>query len=290
VLANQADYPVRTMCRVLGVSTSGFYEWRGRPKSKRALEDEVILEAIREAFVASRDTYGYRRMHPEIVETYGMAIGRDRTARIMRQNSIVGLTRRKFRRTTIGDENARPAPDLLERDFSATRPDQRWVADITYVKTLTVDLYMAAISDLFSRRVVGWALASHMRAELVTSALRMALARRQPTGVVVHHSDQGSQYVSYDFEKACRDAGVQRSMGSVGDCFDNAAAESFFATFECELLDRKALLNRRHAFFEIHDYIEHFYNATRRHSSLGNLSPVNFERSWHEQNDDEDAA
>lgn len=290
MLANQADYPVTTMCRVLGVSTSGFYEWCSRPKSPRALEDEVILEAIREAFTASRQTYGYRRMHSEVVETYGMQVGRDRVKRIMRRNGIVGLTRRKFRRTTIRDETARPAPDLLDRDFSATRPDLRWVADITYVKTLTVDLYLATISDLFSRRVVGWSLASHMRAELVTEALRIAIARRRPIDVVIHHSDQGGQYVSYDFERACRDAGVERSMGSVGDCFDNAVAESLFATFECELLDRIVLLNRRHAHFEIHSYIEHFYNATRRHSSLGNLSPANFERRWREQNDFGDAA
>lgn len=278
------------MCRVLGVSTSGYYEWRSRPKSRRALEDEVILEAIKLAYKASRDTYGYRRMHTELVEEYGLGIGRDRTARIMRQNGIVGLTRRKFRRTTIRDESARPARDLLNRDFSATRPDERWVADITYVKTLTTDLYLAAITDLFSRRVVGWALASHMRAELVTTALKMAAARRRPTDVVIHHSDQGSQYVSYDFEKACRDVGVERSMGSVGDCFDNAIAESFFATFECELLDRVTLQNQRHAHFEIHDYIEHFYNATRRHSALGNVSPVNFERRWHDRNELGDAA
>lgn len=286
----RATENIATMCRVLGVSTSGYYEWRSRPKSSRALEDEIILESIKLAYAASRDTYGYRRMHTELVEEYGYAGGRDRVARIMRQNGIVGLTRRKFRRTTIRDDDARPAPDLLDRDFSATRPDERWVADITYIKTLTVDLYLAAIVDLFSRRCVGWALASHMRTELVTHALRMAVARRQPVDIVTHHSDQGSQYVSYDFEKACRDAGIERSMGSVGDCFDNAAAESFFATFECELLDRVPLQNQRHAHFEIHDYIEHFYNAKRRHSSLGNVSPTEFERRWREANDLGDAA
>lgn len=278
------------MCRVLGVSTSGYYEWRSRPRSKRALEDEVILEVIRRAYTESRDSYGYRRMHEELVDEYGMEVGRDRVARIMRQNGIVGLTRRRFRRTTLRDESRRPAPDLLDRDFTATAPDQRWVADITYVKTTTVDLYLAVILDLFSRRVVGWALASHMRAELVTGALRMAVARRQPSGVVIHHSDQGSQYVSYDFERACRAAGVTRSMGSVGDCFDNAAVESFFATLEVELFDRVPLQNRRHAHFEIHAYLERFYNQRRRHSSLENMSPVNFERRWRARRGLSDAA
>ena len=278
------------MCGVLGVSTSGFYEWRTRPKSKRALEDEVLLEVIRTAYVDTRCSYGYRRMWDELKDEYGIDVGRDRVKRIMRRNKIVGLTRRKFRRTTLRDESRRPAPDLLDRDFSAPAPDRRWVADITYVKTLTVDLYLATIMDLFSRRIIGWALRSHMRADLVTEALRMAVARRQPSGVVIHHSDQGGQYVSYDFERACRDAGVHRSMGSVGDCFDNAVAESFFATFECELLDRVPLLNRRHAEFEIHDYIEHFYNQKRRHSSLGNVCPVVFERRWRERNGFDDAA
>jgi putative transposase len=290
VLANQADYPVRTMCRVLGVSTSGFYEWVLRPKSRRALEDEVLLEVIRRAYTDTRDSYGYRRMWDELKEEYGIEVGRDRVRRIMRANEIVGLIRRKFRRTTLRDEARRPAPDLIDRDFTATAPDERWVADITYVRTWSGWLYLAVVLDLFSRRVVGWSVAPHLRTELVTHALRMAVARRRPSGIVIHHSDQGSQYVSYDFEKACRAAGIVRSMGSTGDCFDNAAAESFFATLECELLDRVPFRNRNEARIEIHDYIECFYNQRRRHSSLGNVSPVNYERRWRESNNFGDAA
>jgi putative transposase len=286
----RATESVATMCRVLGVSTSGYYEWRTRPKSKRAIEDEVILEVIKRAYTESLDTYGYRKMRDELVEAYSITIGFSRTARIMRQNGIVGLTRRKFRRTTIRDESKRPAPDLLERDFAAAAPDKRWVADITYVRTWSGWLYLAVVLDLFSRRIVGWSIASHMRTDLVTHALRMAVARRQPSGVVIHHSDQGSQYVSHDFERACRKAGVARSMGSVGDCFDNAVAESFFATLECELLDRFPFKDRHEARIKIHNYIEHFYNRKRRHSTLGNVSPIEFERRWRERNDFGDAA
>jgi putative transposase len=290
VQANQADFPVAVMCRVLGVSTSGFYEWLTRPRCKRALEDEVLLEVIRRVHVESRDTDGYRRVRDELVDDYGMAIGYSRVARVMRQNGVVGLTRRRFRRTTIRDDRGRPAPDLVARKFSAEAPDRVWCADITYVRTWTGWLFLATVIDVFSRRVVGWSVATHMRAELVTTALQMALGRRQPNDVVVHHSDQGSQYTSYEFDKACRAAGIARSMGSVGDCFDNALAESFFATLECELLDRVPFRNRSEARFQLHDYIERFYNQQRRHSSLGNVSPVNFERRWHKSNGLGDAA
>jgi putative transposase len=281
---------VATMCRVLGVSTSGYYEWRNRPKSRRALEDEVLVEIIKRCHDESRQTYGYRRIRDDLVDDHAIPIGRGRVARLMRQEGIYGVTRRKFRRTTIRDERRRPAPDLVARRFHADEPDKVWCADITYVRTWTGWLFLAVVIDVFSRRVVGWSVATHMRAELVTMALRMAIGRRQPRDVVVHHSDQGSQYASREFERACRAAGIERSMGSVGDCFDNALAESFFATLECELLDRVPFRNRSEARFELHDYIEHFYNQKRRHSSLGNVSPVKFERRWRDQNDFGDAA
>ena len=279
--ANRAKHPVATMCRVLGVSTSGYYGWRTRPVSARALADEALVEEIRAVHVESRQTYGYRRVRAELVDGRGHAVGRARVARLMRSHGIVGLTRRKFCRTTRRDEAARPAPDLLERDFRATRPDERWVADITYVPTWAGFLFLAVVIDVFSRRVVGWSMSAHQRTELVTAALRMAVQRRRPVAVVVHHSDQGCQYTSFDFARACRAAGVTRSMGSVGDCFDNAMAESFFATLECELIDRSVFENRNDARMAIFDYIEVFYNMTRRHSSIGYLSPAEFERRWH---------
>lgn len=290
VEANQARFAVATMCRVLGVSTSGYYEWRTRPPSARALTDEVLVEAIRDVHRESRETYGYRRVHAELVDERGFTLGRHKVARLMAKHGIVGVTRRKFCRTTRRDDTGRPAPDLLERDFTATATDQRWVADITYVPTWAGFLFLAVVIDVFSRKVVGWSMSSSQRTELVTSALRMAVARRQPDGVVVHHSDQGCQYTSYDFAKACRAVGVERSMGSVGDAYDNAMAESFFATLECELIDRTAFENRNRARMEVFDFIEGFYNTWRRHSSIGNLCPDEFERRWHAQTDLRDAA
>jgi putative transposase len=286
----RATENVATMCRVLGVSTSGYYEWRTRPKSRRTLEDEALTEVIKGCHDASRKTYGYRRIRADLVEDHGMAIGKGRVARLMREAGICGVTRRKFRRTTVRDDWAKPAPDLVARRFHAEEPDKVWCADITYVRTWTGWLFLAVVIDVFSRRVVGWSVAPHLRPQLVTTALWMAIGRRQPNDVVVHHSDQGGQYTSRDFEKACRAAGVERSMGASGDCFDNALAESFFATLECELLDRVPFRTQSEARFELHHYIEHFYNQRRRHSSLGNLSPVNFERRWRETNGLGDAA
>jgi putative transposase len=278
------------MCRTLGVSTSGYYDWGTRPLSARALADEVLVEEIRLVHEQSRRTYGYRRVTAELVDGRGREVGRHRVARLMRQAGVQGVTRRRFCRTTRRDERARPAPDLLQRDFTATAPDRRWVADITYVPTWSGFLFLAVVIDVFSRRVVGWSMSSQQRTELVTAALSMAVRRRRPDGVVVHHSDQGCQYTSYDFAKACRAAGVERSMGSVGDCFDNAMAESFFATLECELLDRTTFECRNTARMAVFEFIEVFYNPWRRHSSIDNLCPAEFERRWREQNDLRDAA
>jgi putative transposase len=290
VQANQASFPVTVACRVLGVSTSGYYDWRHRPPSQRAIDDEVLTEEIRLVHEQSRQTYGYRRVTAELTDGREHRLGRHRVARLMRCAGIQGVTRRKFCRTTRRDERDRPAPDLLERDFTATGPDQRWVADITYITTWSGFLFLAVVIDVFSRRVVGWSMSAHQRTELVTSALRMAVQRRRPAGVVVHHSDQGCQYTSYDFARACRAAGVERSMGSVGDCYDNALAESFFATLECELLDRSVFENRNAARMAVFDFIERFYNPWRRHSSIGDLSPTDFERRWHADHDLRDAA
>ena len=265
-------------CRILGVSRSGYYGWLSRPPSARTLSDEVLSEKIALSHTESRRTYGYRRITSDLNDARGEAVGRHRVARLMRRAGIQGVTRRKFCRTTRRDDRARPAPDLMERNFSAAGPDQRWVADITYVPTWAGFLFLAVVLDVFTRQVVGWSMAANQNTELVTRALQMAVRRRRPDGVVVHHSDQGCQYTSYDFAKACKAAHVTRSMGSVGDCFDNAMAESFFATLECELLDRSVFENRNMARMAIFDYIERFYNPTRRHSSVGNLSPLEFER------------
>ena len=192
---------------------------------------------------------------------------------------LAGISRRKRTRTTRRDDTARPAPDLVERRFEADAPDQLWVADITYVPTWAGFLFLAVVVDAFSRRVVGWSMANHLRTELVLEALNMALWRRRPDRVV-HHSDQGSQYTSYAFGKRCREMGVVPSMGSVGDCYDNAMAESFFATLECELIDRRRFPTQAEARMALFEYIEGWYNPHRRHSGLGYRSPVHFERSY----------
>jgi putative transposase len=279
--ANQAQFPVSVMCRTLGVSTSGYYGWRDRPPSERALADEVLTEQIREVHQQSRQTYGYRRVTAELTDGEGQQVGKHRVARLMRKASIQGVTRRHFCRTTRRDEADQPVPDLINRDFTAPGPDRRWVADITYVPTWSGFVYLAIVLDVFSRRVVGWSMSASLKTEVVTRALRMAVGRRRPAGVVVHHSDHGCQYTSYDFAKACRATRVERSMGSVGDCYDNAMAESFFATLECELIDRSTFESRNQARLAVFDFIEAFYNPWRRHSSLGNLSPAEFERRWH---------
>jgi len=274
---------VATMCRLLGVSTSGYHGWRERPPSPRALSDEVLTEKIHLIHDQSRKTYGYRRMTTELVEEHGEELGRHKVARLMRKTQLQGVTRRKFCRTTRHDDRARPAPDLMERDFSAPGPDERWVADITYVPTWVGFLFLAVVLDVFTRKVVGWSMAANQNTELVTKALKMAVSRQRPAGVVVHHSDQGCQYTSYDFATACKAAGMKRSMGSVGDCYDNAMAESFFAILECELIDRSVFEDRNQARMAIFDYIEGFYNTWRRHSSIGNVCPAEFERRWRAQ-------
>jgi len=276
--ANQACYRTATMARMLGVSLSGFYAWRDREPSRRRQCDDVLKACISNIHQRSRGTYGAPRIHAELAED-GVHVGRKRVARLMREMGLAGISRRKATRTTHRDDTARPAPDLVERRFDADAPDQLWVADITYVPTWAGFLFLAVVVDAFSRRVVGWSMANHLRTELVLEALNMALWRRRPDSVV-HHSDQGSQYTSYAFGKRCREMGVVPSMGSVGDCYDNAMAESFFATLECELLDRRKFPTRAEARMAIFEYIEGWYNPHRRHSGLGYRSPLAFERSY----------
>ena len=273
--ANQASYPVSMMCRLLEVSTSGYYAWLKRPVSPRSREDAILTDRIRWIYLRSRSTYGAPRVYEELKDE-GVRVGRKRVARLMRTAGMQGVSRRKKVLTTIRKPGARPAPDLVKRDFTADRPDQLWVADITYIRTWAGFLYLAVVMDAFSRRIIGWSMANHLRAELVIDALQMAIRQRRPEGVV-HHSDQGSQYTSLAFGKRCREANVRPSMGSIGDCYDNALCESFFATLECELLDRYKFRSRDQAGRVVFEFIEGWYNPHRRHSSIGYASPVRYE-------------
>jgi putative transposase len=276
VRAYQAVYPIATMCRVLGVSTSGYYAWRDRPPSARSQADLLLADRIEALHRQSRCTYGRPRIQADLREV-GIRVGDKRVARLMRARRLHGASRRKFVITTVREETAAPAPDLVKRNFTAAAPNRLWVADFTYIPTQVGFMFLAVVLDVFSRRVVGWSMAAHRRTALVADALAMAVARRRPAGVI-HHSDHGSQYTSIVFGQRCKDAGVIPSMGTVGDCYDNAMCESFFATLECELLDRHRFTSHREAALAIFDYIEGFYNTIRRHTALGLISPVEFER------------
>ena len=277
---HQAKHAVAALCRVLGVSPSGYYAWRKRPASERARQDNALLRRIRTVHEASRGTYGVPRVHAEL-RADGIRVGRKRIARLMRKVGLQGVSRRRFVTTTLRDRDRRPAPDLVERIFAACGPNRLWIADITYIPTWAGFLYLAVVLDAWSRKVVGWAMATHLRTELVLDALNMAIAQRRPKAVI-HHSDQGCQYTSIAFGLRCREAGVRPSMGSVGDAYDNAMAESFFATLECELLDRRRFQTQAEARFAVLDWIEAWYNPHRRHSALDYLSPIEFERTHRE--------
>ena len=274
----KATFPVRTMCRVLGVSPSGYWAWHQRPPSARAVADVELTERIRAAHAASRGTYGVPRIQADLSEQ-GIRCGRKRIARLMRWAKLAGVHRRRFVRTTRRDPTAAPAPDLVERAFRRDAPDELWVADITYLPTGSGFLYLAAILDACSRRVVGWGMAGHLRAELVTDALDMAIARRSPAPGLVHHSEP-AQYTSLAFGRRLREARITPSMGSVGDAYDNALAESFFATLETELIDQSVWRTHDEARLAVFEYIEVFYNRQRRHSALGYLSPATFEARY----------
>ena len=283
VAAMKAEQSIKTMCRVLEVSRSGFHAWQNRNPSARAREDERLLERIREIHQANRKVYGSPRIHAELAMADGERVGRKRVERLMRQAGISGLVARKRGRTTVRVPGVRVCEDLVDRAFLSTAPDRLWVADITYLRTWEGWLYLVAVQDLFSRRIVGWSMGDHMRTELVADALQMALARRQPAPGLIWHSDQGSQFVSLAFGQQARAAGIAQSMGSRGDCYDNAVAESFFATLKKELIHRQSWPSKAELRTEVFEYIEVFYNRRRRHSTLGNLSPAQFENHHHQQ-------
>ena len=266
------------MCNLLGVSRSGYYKWRNREPSSRDRKNRQLLKKIRRIHTDSRETYGSPRVHAAL-KAEGVNVGKNRVARLMREDGLKGVTRRRWPTTTVRQPHARPAPDLVDRDFDADAPDELWVADITYVPTRPGFVYLAVVMDAFSRRIVGWAMTNHLRTELVTDALDMAIDTRQPEEVI-HHSDQGCQYTSLAFGKRCKRRGIRPSMGSVGDCYDNAMCESFFATLECELIDREYFASRNEAEMEVFSFVEGFYNPHRLHSSLDYLSPINYERRY----------
>ncbi len=273
----KANHAVALLCRVLGVSPSGYYAWRTRQPSARVCANVTLTEQIVTIHAQSRHTYGAPRVHAELAAR-GIRCGHVRVARLMRVAGVVGCHRRRYVVTTIREPTAEPAPDHIQRQFVAEAPNTKWTADITYIPTWSGFLYLAIVLDVFSRRIVGWAMADHLRTELVLSALDMALWNRRPGPGVIHHSDHGCQYTSIAFGSRCQEVGVVPSLGSRGDCFDNAVTESFFATLECELLDRSTFRTHTQARTAIFDYLEGFYNTHRRHSALGYRSPAAFER------------
>ncbi len=279
ISAERASFPVSVMCEVLGVSRSGFHGWESRAPSDRALSDAWLTSRITEIHEQARGVYGSRRVHAELRLGQGVQTSRKRVRRLMRQAGISGLVKVKRGRTTIRVPGVRVADDLVERKFRPGAPNVLWVADITYLRTWEGWLYPAAVQDAYSRRIVGWAMTEHMRAELVADALAMAVRRRRPEPGLIHHSDQGSQYVALGFGQQARDAGIAVSMGSRGDCYDNAVAESFFATLKKELVHRQSWPSRRDLSSAVFEYIEAFYNRQRRHSTLGYLSPEEYENT-----------
>lgn len=282
--AERANFPVCVLCKVLGVSKSGYYDWRMRPLSRRSREDAVLVGKIREIHERSRKTYGSPRVHAEL-RALGTRCGRKRVERLMREARLQGCIRGRRKRTTHRDRSGRavPAEDLLQRSFAAAEVDKVWVADITYVATREGFLYVAFILDVHSRRIVGWAMERHLGTELVIDALRMAVWRRKPAAGLVHHSDQGAQYTALSFTERLREVNITPSMGRTGTALDNAMAESFVSTLKAELVSRLEFPSRQVAKTAIFDYLETFYNTRRLHSSLGYRSPADFEEDRMEE-------
>lgn len=279
IVEHSREYPVSRMCEILGVSSSGYYDWRQRPLSERAQANERLLKAIRQVHQASRQTYGSPRIHAQL-KREGIQVGKHRIARLMRKHRIVGQRpKRKRPRTTERAPGALSAPNLLAQDFTAKHPNQIWLADITYIDTLEGWLYLAGVLDLYARPIVGWSMAPHLEASLVEQALLMALGRRLPGPGLLHHSDQGSQYTSHLIQSLLTKHKIQVSMSGVGNCYDNAPMESFFGTLktECATMPFASHADARRVIFE---YLEVWYNRQRLHSSLNYLPPMEFEHQY----------
>lgn len=277
VAKHRGAWPVLMMCEALGVSRSGFYAWLVRPQSQRSLDDESMGLAVRQSHVDSDRTYGARRVWRDVLEL-GHRCGLHRIERLMRSQALRARPRRRAKPVDQGERTAPPAPNLLDRQFNAAGPNQKWIADFTYIWTAEGWLYVAAVIDLYSRRAVGWSMQTNMTAQLVTDAMVMAVWRRGKPGAVMHHSDRGSQYTSDEFQRLLEEMGVTCSMSRAGNVWDNSAMESFFSSLKIERTNRKTYRSRDQAKADVFDYIERFYNTRRRHSSIGYVSPAEFEK------------
>ena len=271
------QYPVREMCRLLKVSASGYYAWRSRPESQRAKHDRELLSQIRTVYTHSDGTYGSRRVRKEL-QVSGIACGRRKVAKLMRSAGLRGCPTKRYRGRAGGLPGGSAAANLLRQDFTAQSRNTRWVSDITYIWTVQGWLYLAVVMDLYSRRIIGWSMSRRINRHLTLAALQMALAYRRPSCGLIHHSDQGAQYLSDDYQRLLKSHGITCSMSGRGNCYDNAAVESFFSLLKRERIYRRHYRTREHARADVFDYIERFYNRQRRHSYLGDLSPVEFEK------------
>jgi len=276
------EFPVRRMCKVLEVSPSGYYVWRERPPSKREMANRKLTEKIRDAFEESGETYGSPRIY-QVMRNQGLMCSKNRVARLMAGAGLQAKQARRFRSTTKRNRAHRAAPNLLNRDFGAERPNQKWLADITYIPTLEGWLYVAAVLDLFSRKIIGWAMSDRMTTDLTLAALRMAIRQRRPGPDLIHHSDQGSQYTDSRYQAVLKAHKVQASMNGVATWYDNAPMESFFGTLKSEHVYHCIYQTRDEARPDLFYYIEGFYNRRRLHSSLGYLSPEAHEQLYHKQ-------
>ena len=280
--AERACFPVTVLCRVLQVARTGFYAWLKRPESKRCKRDQQLAVKIKAYHKASRGTYGSPRIYDDL-KGEGQSVSQKRVARIMRENAITGQPKPRRKRTTDSNHNLPVAHNLLNREFSVAAPDRVWASDITYIRTWEGWLYLAVVIDLYSRRVVGWCIADHMRTELVIEALKMAIGLRDPAPGLIHHSDRGSQYASHEYQRMLKAHGMLCSMSRKGDCWDNAVVESFFGSFKDDLIYRFSWPTKSRTKKAIAEYIICFYNSQRRHSFLGNVSPMEYENNARQQ-------
>jgi putative transposase len=270
------EFPVHRLCKVLGVSQSGYFAWRSRRPSRRQLDDMVLLAHIRAQFATSNETYGAPRMHVELQED-GLDVGRHRVARLMRDNGLKALQKRRYKRTTDSNHGGPVAANLLDQDFACDKPNQKWGADISYIWTAEGWLYLAIVLDLYSRRIIGWAVSDRLKKDLAITALMRAISIRQPEPGCIHHSDRGSQYCAHEYQRQLRHHGIVPSMSGKGNCFDNAMVETVFKTIKSEMIWRTSFQTRSAAKLALGRYIDGFYNPNRRHSALGYKSPVTFE-------------
>jgi putative transposase len=281
--ADSKSYPVAFMCRELGVSRSGYYAWRNAGPSQRAKDDTTLIAIMKKVYAEARGNPGVRRMRAELA-ALGYRLSHSRVWRLMKAADLRGRHPKAWKRTTIGADQPVPAPDLIGRAFSAEQPNQKWCGDITYVKTWDGWAYLATVIDLYSRKVVGWAIADHMRTELVTAALDMAIAARRPPAGVIFHSDRGCQYTSHEFAAYCQQHNIRRSLGRTGICYDNAVSESFFATYKKELIHTRPWPTIRDLTDHTRDWIDNYYNTKRRHSTLDYLTPREYELGYRHLN------